>query len=121
MASPGGRTNWYTATIDRVPASNTVDLILDLGFDIHYRVEMTLDGVMTPDSRSDDPGERDAGMAVQNFIAVWAVDQPDKKVVAHVARVTDRGCTGSIWTVDDEECLNEILVDDGLCLGEDEY
>lgn len=117
-----GWLNWYPATIERVPSSSEVDLSIDLGFDIRMKTRMRLDAVAVPDSRSEEPAIRAAGMTVQRFAANWVTDQPDQAVVVHVARVLDRGCTGTVWQAEEPHaCLNEVLADEGFGLAEDEY
>ena len=47
----------YACTVDRVVDGDTVDVILDLGFDILYRTRVRLYGIDTPESRTRDLDE----------------------------------------------------------------
>ena len=44
----------YLCTVDRVIDGDTVDVIVDLGFDIHHRIRIRLEGVDTPERGHDD-------------------------------------------------------------------
>ena len=44
----------YSCTVDRVVDGDTIDVILDLGFDILYRSRVRLYGIDTPESRTRD-------------------------------------------------------------------
>ena len=49
----------YNATIRRVVDGDTVDVTLDLGFDILYNSRIRLHGIDTPESRTRDLGRKE--------------------------------------------------------------
>ena len=51
----------YSCTVDRVVDGDTIDVILDLGFDILYRSRVRLYGIDTPESRTRNKDEKVRG------------------------------------------------------------
>ena len=58
----------YSATIRRVVDGDTVDVTLDLGFDILYNSRIRLHGIDTPESRTRDLEEKKYGLAAKAFV-----------------------------------------------------
>ena len=52
----------YSCTVDRVVDGDTIDVVLDLGFDILYRSRVRLYGIDTPESRTRNKDEKDNEM-----------------------------------------------------------
>ena len=48
----------YSCKVERVVDGDTIDAVLDLGFDILYRARIRLYGIDTPESRTRDPDEK---------------------------------------------------------------
>ena len=67
----------YSATIRRVVDGDTVDILLDLGFDVFLRERVRLAGIDTPESRTRDAREKRFG----------------KLATARVQRLMPVGCT----------------------------
>ena len=58
----------YRATIRRVVDGDTVDITLDLGFDILYNNRIRLVGIDTPESRTRDLEEKKLGLAAKERV-----------------------------------------------------
>ena len=58
----------YRATIRRVVDGDTVDITLDLGFDILYNNRIRLLGIDTPESRTRDLDEKKLGLAAKERV-----------------------------------------------------
>ena len=58
----------YRATIRRVVDGDTVDITLDLGFDILYNNRLRLHGIDTPESRTRDLEEKKLGLAAKERV-----------------------------------------------------
>ena len=58
----------YRATIRRVVDGDTVDITLDLGFDILYNNRIRLLGIDTPESRTRDLEEKKLGLAAKERV-----------------------------------------------------
>jgi len=62
---------FYKAKLERVVDGDTVDLIIDLGFDIHHKVRCRLHGINAPESRTKDLQEKERGLAAKAYVADW--------------------------------------------------
>tara|TARA_A100001201_G_scaffold134138_1_gene121598 strand:+ start:142 stop:555 length:414 start_codon:yes stop_codon:yes gene_type:complete len=62
---------FYRASLDRVVDGDTVDLNLDLGFNVWHKVRVRLNGVNTPESRTRDLEEKALGLAAKDFVVGW--------------------------------------------------
>ena len=58
----------YNATIRRWVDGDTVDVTLDLGFDIMYNNRIRLYGINTPESRTRDLEEKERGLAAKDRV-----------------------------------------------------
>ena len=70
----------YSCTVDRVVDGDTIDVILDLGFDILYRSRVRLYGIDTPESRTRDKDEKVRGKLASAFLQE-AIDNGSRVVI----------------------------------------
>ena len=70
----------YSCTVDRVVDGDTIDVILDLGFDILYRSRVRLYGIDTPESRTRDKDEKVRGKLAGVFLQE-AIDNGSKVII----------------------------------------
>tara|TARA_R110000751_G_C13745722_1_gene477899 strand:- start:476 stop:844 length:369 start_codon:yes stop_codon:yes gene_type:complete len=99
----------YKATVDRVVDGDTIDVTLELGFDISYRGRIRFQGINAPESRTRDAVEKQAGLAAKRYVEDW-VNGLEKRVIIQTS-LDDRGKFGRI--------LGRILNDDGECLNDE--
>ena len=99
----------YKATVDRVIDGDTIDVVLDLGFDISYRGRIRFEGINAPESRTRDAVEKQAGLAAKRYVEDW-INGLEKKVIIQTS-LDDRGKYGRI--------LGRILNDEGECLNDE--
>lgn len=62
---------WYGATVLNVVDGDTIDLMIDLGFNIHHKIRVRLYGVNTPESRTKDLSEKELGLKAKSFTKDW--------------------------------------------------
>jgi micrococcal nuclease len=62
---------WYGATILGVVDGDTVDLMVDLGFNVHHKIRVRLYGINTPESRTKDLKEKELGLKAKKFVEDW--------------------------------------------------
>ena len=62
---------WYGATVVDVIDGDTIDLMIDLGFNIHHKIRVRLYGVNTPESRTKDLKEKEMGLKAKSFTKDW--------------------------------------------------
>jgi len=99
----------YKATVDRVIDGDTIDVVLDLGFDISYRGRIRFQGINAPESRTRDAVEKQAGLAAKRYVEDW-INGHEQRVIIQTS-LDDRGKFGRI--------LGRILNDEGECLNDE--
>ena len=99
----------YKATVDRVIDGDTIDVVLDLGFDISYRGRIRFEGINAPESRTRDAVEKQAGLAAKRYVEDW-INGLERRVIIQTS-LDDRGKYGRI--------LGRILNDEGACLNDE--
>ena len=58
----------YKCTVDRIVDGDTIDVILDLGFDIRFKSRVRLYGIDTPECRTRDLDEKARGKIAAGFV-----------------------------------------------------
>ena len=99
----------YQACVVRVVDGDTIDVILDLGFDISYRRRVRFHGINAPQSRTKDPVEKEAGLAAKRYVEDW-ISALEQQVIIQTS-LRDGSDVGHI--------LGRILNDDGECLNDE--
>jgi micrococcal nuclease len=104
----------YKAKLDRVVDGDTVDVILDLGFDVHLFARIRLHGINTPETRTKDLKEKERGLA-----AKARVEELLPKEFIVQSKEYDRGKYGRILGVlivrgkTETININELLLEEG--------
>ena len=62
---------FYSAKVMDVIDGDTLDLVVDLGFDVHFRVRVRLHGINTPESRTSDKAEKELGLKAKAYTKDW--------------------------------------------------
>ena len=102
----------YRAKLDRVVDGDTVDVTLDLGFDILYNNRIRLLGIDTPEIRTRDLEEKALGLAAKDRVKELC---PVGSTV--ILRTTKDGkgkfgrILGEIFV--EEQSVNKLLVEEG--------
>lgn len=111
---------WYGATVLKVIDGDTVELMVDLGFNVHHKIRVRLFGINTPESRTKDLKEKELGLQAKQFTTDWFTNHkwvfvntiPDKndKYGRVLARIF------SSDKIDDPStaCLNTDIIQAGL-------
>jgi micrococcal nuclease len=106
---------FYRAEVVNVIDGDTLDLLVDLGFNIHHSIRVRLNGVNTPESRTSDIKEKELGLKAKDFTKDWTVRHPS----VYVSTVKDKkekfGRILAMVYSDAEKtaCLNEDLIGSG--------
>lgn len=99
----------YKAKVERIIDGDTIDVVLDLGFDISYRGRVRFAGINAPESRTRDAVEKEQGLAAKRYVEDWT-SALDGKVIIQTT-LDDRGKFGRI--------LGRILNEEGECLNDE--
>ena len=107
---------FYAARVVRVVDGDTLDVVIDLGFDIHHKQRVRLVGVNTPESRTKDLEEKALGLLAKSYTDDWCVGCGNN-VFIHTTKDGTGKFGRLLATVYSDEnktaCLNEDLVDSG--------
>ena len=90
----------YNCEVKRVVDGDTVDVVIDLGFDIAYSSRVRLFGIDTPESRTRDKDEKARGLISRDFLKSYL----DKGGVVIRTRKDKKGKFGRV--------LGEMVVED---------
>ena len=100
----------YACKVKRVVDGDTVDVILDLGFDVSYTCRVRLYGIDTPESRTRDKDEKARGKMAGAFLEEAIED--GEKVVIQTKLKDSRGKYGRVLgdVVVDGVNINKLMV-----------
>jgi len=106
----------YEAKVIRVVDGSTVDLMVDLGFNVWHRIRVTLHGVAVAPEPS--PTIKNHGMSAKDYLLDWLL----KYDTIFVRTFNDgedmsRNVTGMVFSHRDlRHCLNDDLIDSGFAI-----
>jgi len=107
---------WYNGKVLKTVDGDTVDLMVDLGFNVHHKIRVRLFGVNTPESRTKDAIEKEMGLKAKTFTHDW-LDRHQNVFVQTVADKNEKygRVLANIYSsnlVDDPStaCLNKDIV-----------
>ena len=101
----------YNAKLDRVVDGDTIDAVVDLGFDTWKFIRVRLVGINTPESRTRDLEEKARGLAAKDFV-VKMLKNHNNQFILHSQGVGKYGrCLGEI--VLNKVNLNDLLITEG--------
>lgn len=107
---------FYAARVVKVVDGDTVDVVIDLGFDVHLKQRVRLAGVNTPESRTSDLKEKALGLEAKAYVEDW-FDGCNREVFIQTAKDGTGKFGRLLGTIYSDEaktaCLNEDLVDSG--------
>ena len=100
----------YSCEVKRVVDGDTVDVVLDLGFDILYKCRVRLYGIDTPESRTRNKDEKARGKMATVFLKE-AIEKGEK-VVIQTKLKDSRGKFGRVLgdVVVDGVNINQLMV-----------
>ena len=104
----------YNATVTHVVDGDTMDVTLDLGFDILYNNRIRLVGINTPESRTRDLEEKARGLAAKDRVLELC---PVGSTVTVKTTKDGRGkfgrILGEIFVSGVVQSVNQLLVEEG--------
>ena len=103
----------YNAIVERVVDGDTVDALVDLGFDTWKKVRIRLHGIDAWESRTRNLEEKKKGLAAKEFL-INKLESNDNKFVLKSHGVGKYGrCLGELFLQENGWSLNEILITEG--------
>ncbi len=106
----------YSAEVNRVVDGDTIDVVLDLGFDVSLKARVRFFGIYAPESRTRDAEEKMRGLESKAYVENW-IDGHDGKIIIETS-IDERGkfgrVLGRVLCPDGEcDCLNDDMVEYG--------
>ena len=104
----------YNCNVKRVVDGDTVDVIIDLGFDISYSSRVRLFGIDTPESRTRDKDEKARGLISKDFLKSYL----DKGGVVIRTRKDKKGKFGRILgeMIVEDTNINKLMIEESLAV-----
>jgi micrococcal nuclease len=110
---------YYVKKVTKVVDGDTIDVEIDLGFDISFSSRVRLAGIDTPESRTADKAEKALGLEAKAYLK-HAIDDA-KSVVIKTEKMDSSEKYGRIlgWVYinGDTESLNDKMINDGYAWG----
>ena len=110
---------YYVKKVSKVVDGDTIDVDIDLGFDISFSSRVRLAGIDTPESRTTDKFEKSLGLEAKAYLKN-AIDAA-KNVVIKTEKMDSSEKYGRIlgWVFLDgsDKSLNEMMIEDGYAWG----
>jgi micrococcal nuclease len=110
---------YYVKKVTKVVDGDTIDVEIDLGFDISFSSRVRLAGIDTPESRTTDKVEKALGLEAKAYLK-HAIDSA-KSVVIKTEKMDSSEKYGRIlgWVYldGDTESINDKMINDGHAWG----
>ena len=110
---------YYVRKVENVVDGDTIDVLIDLGFDILFASRVRLAGIDTPESRTKDLKEKALGLEAKEYLKKALKDA--KSVVIKTEKMDSSEKYGRIlgWVYinDDTVSLNDMMINDGYAWG----
>jgi micrococcal nuclease len=110
---------YYVRKVENVVDGDTIDVLIDLGFDILFASRVRLAGIDTPESRTKDIAEKALGLESKEYLKKVLKDA--KSVVIKTEKMDSSEKYGRIlgWLYinDDTESINDKMINDGYAWG----
>jgi len=110
---------YYVRKVENVVDGDTIDVLIDLGFDILFASRVRLAGIDTPESRTKDLAEKALGLEAKEYLKKALKDA--KSVVIKTEKMDSSEKYGRIlgWVYinGDAVSLNDMMINDGYAWG----
>jgi len=110
---------YYVREVKNVVDGDTIDVIIDLGFDILFSSRVRLAGIDTPESRTTDKAEKVLGLEAKEYLKKQLKDA--KSVVIRTEKMNSSEKYGRIlgWVYvnGESESVNNKMINDGYAWG----
>ena len=104
------RRYYYKAKVLKVIDGDTIDVSIDVGFNISLKKRLRLAGVNTPETRTKNADEKALGLRAKEFTKEFCAD---KEVIIHTIKTEKFGRLLAFVYVG-KKCLNKELIKAGL-------
>ena len=110
---------YFIKEVKNVVDGDTIDVIIDLGFDILFASRVRLAGIDTPESRTTDKAEKALGIEAKEYLKKQLKDA--KSVVIRTEKMNSSEkygrILGWIYINGESESINNKMINDGYAWG----
>jgi micrococcal nuclease len=110
---------YFVREVKNVVDGDTIDVVIDLGFDILFASRVRLAGIDTPESRTTDKAEKALGLEAKEYLKKHLKDA--KSVVIRTEKMDSSEKYGRIlgWVYvnGESESVNNKMINDGYAWG----
>ena len=110
---------YYVRKVENVVDGDTIDVLIDLGFDILFASRVRLAGIDTPESRTKDLAEKALGLEAKEYLKKHLKDA--KSVIIKTEKMDSSEKYGRIlgWVYVDGNTvsINDMMINDGYAWG----
>ena len=111
--------DYFVKEVKNVVDGDTIDVVIDLGFDILFASRVRLAGIDTPESRTTDKAEKTLGIEAKEYLKKHLKDA--KSVVIRTEKMDSSEKYGRIlgWVYvnGESESVNNKMINDGYAWG----
>tara|TARA_R100001480_G_scaffold70064_1_gene81335 strand:+ start:91 stop:495 length:405 start_codon:yes stop_codon:yes gene_type:complete len=104
---------YFVKSVDRVVDGDTIDIIIDLGFDLTKKERVRLAGIDTPEKRTKNPKEKEMGYQATEFLEMHLMEASKLTVKTEKEGKFGRMLGWLYKSEEDQMSINQIMIDKG--------
>ena len=110
---------YYVRKVENVVDGDTIDVLIDLGFDILFASRVRLAGIDTPESRTKDLKEKALGLESKEYLKKALKDAKSVVIKTEKMNSTEKfgRILGWVYINGDSVSLNDMMINDGYAWG----
>jgi micrococcal nuclease len=110
---------YYVRKVEGIVDGDTIDVLIDLGFDILFASRVRLAGIDTPESRTKDLAEKKLGLEAKEYLKYKLKDSKSVKIKTEKMDSSEKygRILGWLFIDDQTVSVNEQMIADGHAWG----
>jgi micrococcal nuclease len=110
---------YYVRKVENVVDGDTIDVLIDLGFDILFASRVRLAGIDTPESRTRDLAEKALGLESKEYLKKILKDAKSVIIKTEKMNSTEKfgRVLGWLYINGDTVSVNDTMINDGYAWG----
>jgi len=110
---------YYVKSVNKVVDGDTIDVVIDLGFDIGFTTRVRLAGIDTPESRTKDLAEKALGLESKKYLADRLKDARNIVIKTEKINSTEKfgRVLGWLYVNGEVNSLNTEMIEKGYAWG----
>jgi micrococcal nuclease len=110
---------YYVRKVEKVVDGDTIDVLIDLGFDILFQSRVRLAGIDSPESRTRDLKEKALGLESKEYLKKHLKDAKSIIIKTEKMNSTEKfgRILGWLYINGDIESVNDKMINDGYAWG----